>query len=138
MNPILRNILVTIAGIVVGSIVNGGIIVLSSSIIDYPDGFNPMDQESFEKYKDLIPVTGYYMALAAHALETLIGAFIVAKFVTTKNSWFAIGIAVFFLLGGIANLFSIPHPAWFAPTDLIVSYLPMGLLGWILAGSKKG
>ncbi len=137
MNPIVRNILVSIAAFIAGSIVNGGIITLSSSLIDYPDGFDPMNSESYEKYKDLIPVTGYYLALLAHALGTLVGAFIIAKFVTTKSSWFAIGIAVFFLLGGIANLFMIPHPTWFAPTDLIVSYIPMGLLGWMLAGAKK-
>ena len=137
MNPILRNILVTIIAVIVDSIVNMQIINLSFSIIDYPDGFNPQDPESFEKFKDLLPITSYIFALLAHAIGTLVGAFIISKFVTTKSKTFAMGIGAFFLLGGITASFMIPAPGWFIPVDLILSYFPMAILGWVLAGSRK-
>ncbi len=137
MNPILKNILIFIGALIVGMLVNGGIVSLSPLLIDFPDGFDPMDQNSYEQFKDSIPNSAYILALLAHGLGTLVGAFIVAKFATTKNLWFALGIAVLFLLGGIANIAMIPGPSWFPPVDLILCYIPMGYLGWILAGSKK-
>ena len=137
MNPILRNILVTILALFVGGAINGGLISLGPLFIDYPDGFDPNDLNSYEKYKGLIPLTGFLLAIIAHALGTLVAAFIAAKFVTTKHKWFALGIAGLFMLGGIAAIAMIPGPSWFAPVDLIISYFPMGLLGWTLAGAKK-
>jgi hypothetical protein len=137
MNPILKNILITILALAVGLFINGGLVSLGPYIIDYPDGFDPNDVNSFEKFKDLLPISSYLLALIAHALGTLVGAFIVGKFVTTKNLWFSLGIGGFFLLGGIAANIMISGPAWFAPVDLILCYIPMGLLGWVLAGSKK-
>lgn len=137
MNPILRNILVCILAIVVGYILNMGISMLSLSLIDLPEGFNGMDPESFEKYKDQILQSSYLLALLAHAAGTLVAAFLVSKFVTTKARVFALGIGFLFLMAGITNLLSIPHPSWFAPVDLILCYIPMAILGWILGESRK-
>ncbi|MBK9254252.1 MAG: hypothetical protein IPM42_02060 [Saprospiraceae bacterium] len=38
MNPIVRNIVAVIAGIIIGGIVNSGIIKISGSIIPPPEG----------------------------------------------------------------------------------------------------
>ena len=38
-------------------------------------------------------------------------------------------IGIFFLIGGITNLFMLPAPTWFAVVDLVGAYLPMGWLG---------
>ena len=111
--------------------------MLSLNIVDYPEGFDPSSAESFLKHKDSIPNSGYLIVLLAHALGTLVGGFIVGKFVSTKAIWFALGIGAWFLMGGIAASFIIPAPKWFVPVDFVFSYLPMGLLGWFLAGSRK-
>jgi len=136
MNPILRNILVTLAALFIGGLVNMAIITLMPSLIDLPDGFNPQDPASFEKYKHLLPVTMYILVLLAHGLGALVGAFIIAKWVTTKSKVFALGVGFFFLLGGIVAAFTIPAPSWFVPVDLILCYIPMAILGWILAGKR--
>lgn len=46
MNPNLRNVLAVIADLIVGSLVNGGLIVLGPFIVPLPEGVNPMDPES--------------------------------------------------------------------------------------------
>ena len=137
MNPILRNIIVTLVAIFVGGLVNSGIVSLSSMLIDTPDGFDMMSQESYDKYKHLLSFMVYVGPLLAHALGTLVGAFIIAKFVTTRSRTFALGVGFFFLIGGILANYLIPGPGWFAPVDLIFAYIPMALLGWMLAGSRK-
>lgn len=46
---------------------------------------------------------------------------------------YAIGVGIFFLLGGIANVYLLPSPTWFAIVDLVVAYIPMAYLGGKLA-----
>jgi type III secretory pathway component EscU len=49
MNPIIKNIIAVIAGLVVGSIINMGIIMASGSIIPPPEDINPADMESLKE-----------------------------------------------------------------------------------------
>ena len=46
---------------------------------------------------------------------------------------FALGIGVWFLLGGIVNVFMLPSPTWFTILDLAGAYIPMGYLAGKLA-----
>jgi hypothetical protein len=42
-----------------------------------------------------------------------------------------------FLLGGIANVFLLPAPAWFCAVDLLLAYLPAAWLGQSLVARAK-
>jgi hypothetical protein len=46
---------------------------------------------------------------------------------------FALAIGVFFLIGGIVNVFMLPSPVWFTILDLAVAYIPMAWLGSMMA-----
>lgn len=137
MNPILRNILAVLAGCVVGMIVNMALIMVSGSIIAPPEGVDPTNTQSLAANIHLFQPKHFLMPFLAHALGTLVGAWVCAKIATTQKLVFGIGIGGFFLLGGIANCFMIPAPTWFMVVDLLLAYLPMGLLGGILAGGLK-
>lgn len=136
MNPILKNILAVLAGILGGMLVNIGLIMISGSLIPPPEGVDPMDAESIKANIDLYEFKHFIFPFLAHALGTLAGAFVAAKVAATHKMKFALGIGAFFLAGGIANTFMIPAPTWFIAVDLIAAYLPMGWLGgkW---GNKK-
>ena len=64
----------------------------------------------------------------AHALGTLVGAFVAYLLAASHKARFAYAIGVLFLMGGIAACFMIPAPAWFMALDLVVAYLPMAWL----------
>ena len=64
----------------------------------------------------------------AHALGTLVGAYAALRIAASRQEVFAFAIGGFFLLGGIANAFMIPAPAWFIALDLVGAYIPMA---WI-------
>ena len=136
MHPILRNILAVIAGIVVGSVVNMGIIMLSSSIIPLPEGVNPADPESLKAGIHLFEPKHFIFPFLAHALGTLVGAWLAALIAANRKMVFALVIGVVFLTGGIINVVSLPAPLWFDVLDLVAAYIPMGWLGWKLAGGK--
>ncbi|MCB9284579.1 MAG: hypothetical protein H6563_10930 [Lewinellaceae bacterium] len=136
MHPILRNILAVIAGIVVGSVINMGIIMLSSSIIPLPEGVDPSSMESLKANMHLFEPKHFLFPFLAHALGTLSGAWLAARIAANRQLVLALVIGVVFLIGGIMNVISLPAPVWFDVLDLAAAYIPMGWLGWKLAGGK--
>lgn len=136
MNPILRNILAVVAGIIAGSAVNMGIIMLSSSIIPPPEGVDVTNVESLKSSMHLFEPRHFLFPFLAHAIGTLAGAVVAGLIAASYKMKFALGIGVFFLIGGIANVFMLPAPAWFVVADLALAYIPMGWLGGKLAMRK--
>ncbi|NNF35149.1 MAG: hypothetical protein HKN68_13630 [Saprospiraceae bacterium] len=133
MNPILRNILAVIAGIVIGSIINSGLVNLGPSIIPPPEGADLTTIDGIKASMELFEFKNFIFPFLAHALGTLAGAFAAAKLAANNNMKFALGIGAFFLLGGISVIMMVGGPLWFNILDLVVAYIPMGYLGGKLA-----
>ncbi len=133
MNPILRNILAVIAGAILGGVVNMGIITVSGSIIPPPEGADISTTEGLKESIHLFKPINYLMPFFAHALGTLVGAFLAAKIAASHKMTFALVIGFFFLIGGISMVFMVPSPTWFNVLDLIIAYIPMAWIGGKLA-----
>jgi len=137
MSPIIRNILAVIAGLVIGSVVNMGIIMLSGSIIPPPEGGDVTSHEGLAASMHLFGPQHYIMPFLAHALGTLAGAMVAALIAASHRLTFALFIGGFFLIGGSYMAYLLPAPLWFEVLDLTVAYLPMGYLGWWLVARDK-
>ena len=137
MNPIVRNIAAVVIGLVIGSFVNMGIIMISPLVIPPPTGVNPADMESLKNSMHLFETKHFIFPFLAHAIGTLVGALIAAKIAASHKMKFALGIGAFFMLGGITNAFMLPSPIWFIILDLVGAYIPMGWLGGKLIESKN-
>ena len=135
MHPILRNILAVIAGLVLGSIVNSGIVMIGGNLILPPEGADTTTMEGLAEAMPLFSPKHFLFPFLAHAIGTLIGAYIAARMAATRKMTFAIVIGAVFLVGGITMVFFVPSPVWFAALDLILAYIPMGILGGKLAGA---
>ncbi|MGO4920443.1 hypothetical protein [Maribacter spongiicola] len=133
MSPVLKNILAVVAGIVVGSIVNMGIIMISGSIIPPPEGGDITTMEGLKASMHLFEPKHFIFPFLAHALGTLVGAVIATKIAATRKMTMALLVGLFFLIGGTANIAMLGGPMWFTALDIIVAYLPMGYLGYMLA-----
>ena len=133
MNPILRNILAVLAGIVVGSVVNGSIISVSGSIIPPPAGADLSTPEGLQAAMHLFEPKHFLMPFLAHALGTLVGAFLAAKIAANNKQFLAMLVGGLFFLGGIYMVFLLPSPLWFSVADLGLAYVPMAFLGYKLA-----
>lgn len=133
MHPILRNILAVVLGLVVGSAVNMGIIMISGSIIPPPNGADITTMEGLKSTMHLFGPEHYIFPFLAHALGTLVGAFVAAKIAATNKIKFAVAIGAFFFLGGAINAYMLPAPTWFLILDLAGAYFPMAYLGKKLA-----
>jgi hypothetical protein len=137
MNPVAKNILAVIGGIVLGSIVNMGIVMISGSIIPPPAGADVTSVEGLKASLHLFEPKHFIMPFLAHAIGTFTGALLTAFIVETKKLRYALIIGGFFLLGGISNTFMLPSPTWFTIVDLVAAYLPMGYLAGKLIESKS-
>jgi len=63
MNPIFKNLIAVILGIVVGGCINMGIIILGTQIVPPPTGVDVMDTESFKANIHLFQVKHFMMPL---------------------------------------------------------------------------
>ena len=137
MNPIIRNILAVIAGLVIGSMVNMGIIAISSSIIPPPEGADVTTMDGLKASLHLFQPRHFFFPFLAHALGTLAGAIIAGLLAATHKMKFALSIGLFFMIGGIINVVMLPSPLWFTLVDLIGAYIPMGWIGGKIVSDKK-
>lgn len=137
MNPIVKNGLAVIAGLVFGSIVNMGIIMISSSIIPPPEGADISTMEGLKATMHLFEPKHFIFPFLAHSLGTLVGAIVAAIIAATHKMKFALVIGGFFLIGGTINVFMLPSPLWYTLVDLIAAYIPMGYLAGRLVAKNS-
>jgi hypothetical protein len=125
--------------VVIGGMVNMAIVMVSGSVIPPPAGADLTTTEGLTSAMPLMEPKHFLMPFLAHALGTLVGAFIAAKLGASRHMMLAFVVGGFFLLGGISAVIMLPSPAWFSATDLLGAYLPMGYLGgWLAQKSGTG
>lgn len=133
MNPIVRNVLAVIAGIIIGGALNMGLIMISGKVIPPPQGADVTTMEGLKASMHLFEPKHFIFPFLAHALGTLVGAFMAAKIAVARNRQLGMLVGFFFLAGGVFNVFALPSPLWFSVLDLVLAYLPMAWLGGKLA-----
>ena len=136
MNPIVRNILAVIAGVIVGGAANMGIIMISGTLVPLPEGVDPNNLESIKENLHLYQPIHFLMPWLAHAMGAFCGALVASLLAVSHKMAIAMGIAAWTMVGGIAACFMIPAPAWFMVSDLALAYLPMGYLAGKIASRK--
>ena len=128
---IVRNIAAVVLGLIIGSIVNMAIIMISGSIIPPPEGTDLTTMEGLKEAMTIMQPKHFIMPFLAHAIGTLVGAVIAAAIGTEKRKLtLALIVGGFFLIGGISNVIMLPSPMWFNAVDLIFAYIPMAWLGY--------
>ena len=136
MNPILRNILAIVVGIIVGSVVNITLVNLGPVLIPPPEGTDITSMEGLKASMKLFEPINFLFPWLGHALGTLVGAFLAAKIAASRKLLLAMVIGIVFLIGGIMMVVQLPSPMWFNVVDLVGAYLPMAWLGHKLAGNN--
>ena len=137
MNGKLRNGIAIALGVIIGGVVNGGLIAVGPMIVPPPPGVDMTTVEGMAAGMHLLGPLNFLVPFLAHALGTFAGA-LTAYFLAVTHKTFAVYfIGVFYLLGGIVASTMIPAPAWFIVLDLVAAYLPMAWLALKLGTSQK-
>lgn len=136
MNPTLKNALSLIAGIALGSVVNGLILQAGMAIIPPPAGFDMDTPEGLNAAFAVMETKHFITPFLAHAIGTFVGAFITVRFAANNKKTFAYTISGLFFLGGLYMVLILNAPLWFNITDLVLAYFPMGWLAVKLNKAK--
>ena len=129
MNSKIRNVLAVIVGLIAGSVVNMGLVMVGAQIIPPPAGVDVTNVESIKASIHLFESKHFIVPFLAHALGTLVGAYVTVIIAAAYRLTLGLVIGVLFLLGGITNAFMLPSPAWFVVVDLAGAYIPMAWIG---------
>ncbi len=133
MKTVLLNIAAVLLGLVIGSVINMGLVMAGGGLIPPPPG---VDLNSMEGLAAAIPqfeARHFLFPFLAHALGTLAGAYVACRVSAGRRAVYAYVVGCFFLAGGLANVVLLPGPLWFEITDMLLAYLPMAWLGASLA-----
>jgi hypothetical protein len=132
MNPILKNILITVCGAFVGARVNMAIVMLGGSVVPPPPGVDLTTMEGLAAGMPLMSPMHFLFPLLAHAAGTFVAAGIIARFAASRHLQLAMIVSALFFVGGLQMVMELPSPMWFNATDLVLAYFPMGWLGFKL------
>jgi len=121
-------------GFLIGSMVNIAIVWAGPRVIPLPEGVDLSDMEKVAENIQLLKPANFLAPWLAHAVGTLVGAFVAAKLSFENRLRPALVVGILFLLGGITMVFMVGGPVWFILLDLAGAYLPMAFLGAWLAG----
>ncbi|MGJ8684533.1 MAG: hypothetical protein ACSHWW_07915 [Nonlabens sp.] len=135
MNPILRNIIAVIVGILVGGFVNISLVETGNAVFPI-EGYDITTPEGLKGAISQFEFKNYIFPFLGHAIGTLIGAMVAGIIAATHKMKFAMAIGFFFLLGGIIMVVSYPGAMWFNVADLLLAYIPMAWIGGKIATCK--
>lgn len=136
MDPRIKNVLAVVAGLLAGSLINGGLINISGTIIPPPEGADVTTMEGLKASLHLFEPKHFIMPFLAHTLGTLVGAFVAIKLAASQPMRMAYIVAAFFFVGGAMNVMMLPAPMWFNSLDLVGAYFPMGWLALKLTNQQ--
>ncbi|WP_223788289.1 hypothetical protein [Marinicella meishanensis] len=129
MNSISKNILAVIAGFLLGSVVNMGLVSVGPHVIPLPPGADVSDMAKLKASMALFEPKNFVFPWLAHALGTLAGAWLAARLAASHPMRCALVVGLVFLAGGITMVYLTGGPLWFVLADLVLAYLPMAYLG---------
>lgn len=136
MKTIIRNVFALVGGLVFGSAVNMGLIMAGSALVPPPAGVDTSNMDALAAALPLFQHEHFVFPFLAHAIGTLAGAALAVNIAASHKFVFAMVVSVAFLAGGVTNVIMLPSPLWFSILDLVVAYLPMGLLAYKLFAPK--
>lgn len=126
MPPMVRSIMVVLAGLVASIVVVSGTDAIVSGLYPLPPGTDATDREALRQAAAALPVSAFVILLVGWSLASLAGSFVGARWAGRAPVAHGALVALILLAATVANLVAIPHPIWMWPAALIL--IPVA--GW--------
>lgn len=134
---IFRNILAVVIGLLVANVLNMALINLGHRVVALPPGADVSSMDGLKIAMQSFGPEQFIFPFIAHAVGTLVGAFVAALIAATHKLAFAMVIGVVSLLGGVAAGIWLGAPLWYDAIDFIFAYIPMAWIGAKLGGAGR-
>ncbi|HAB36110.1 MAG TPA: hypothetical protein DCE58_05855 [Cryomorphaceae bacterium] len=126
----MKPLVLTLLAAILGMALNGYLIAYSHLFVAPPVGADLTTEEGLLAAMPLMEPKHYAMPFLAHALGTLLSAFLVSWWVRPATLQRSMLLGFVFLAGGLYMVRILPSPMWFNILDLGLAYLPMAYLGY--------
>jgi hypothetical protein len=127
----IRNLLAVLSGIVLGILAIGIFESIGHTLFTVPqDIVQTTENQDTEALFALISPQMLLFVMLAYILGSIVGGFITS--LISKRTMPSIITGGAIMLGGMINLFMIPHPMWFILVSFVI-YIPFALIGGLLA-----
>lgn len=133
ISKIWQNVLGVVIGCMIGGQLNMWIINHSTDFIPAPEGADVKTMEGIQASIHLFEPKHFLMPFLAHALGTLLAAFVAGLIAKRTRKVAAMIPGGLFFIGGAFAVSMIPAPMWFNATDLVCAYIPMAWMGYWLS-----
>lgn len=134
-----RKVLAVIVGVLAGGTFNMILVTISQAMYPYPEGIDPNDMDAVREHIEAngMPFGALVIVLMAHAGGSLVSGLVCG--LIAKKQWIAaaIGLGLWWTLGGVTMLFLLPAPLWFAIVDIAL-YVPAAIAGVFVGGRLTG
>jgi len=131
--PPVRSVIAVSAGLFVGGIATFGVEALGHIVVPPPQGLDVTDLAAVRAAMPTLPIAHFLPLLLAYLIGPTLGAALAARMSPSRPLVHAGFVGAFFLIGGVRNFMSIPHPAWFVALA-IVAFVAAPVLGARLVG----
>mgnify|MGYP003331562406 CR=1 FL=1 len=126
----MKPLVLTLLAAILGMALNGYLIAYSHLFVAPPVGADLTTEEGLLAAMPLMEPKHYAMPFLAHALGTLLSAFLVSWWVRPATLQRSMLLGFVFLAGGLYMVRILPSPMWFNILDLGLAYLPMAYMGY--------
>lgn len=126
MPPMVRSILVVLAGVVISALVVVATDAIVSGLHPLPPGIDVTNQESLRQAMASIPASAFAILLAGWLVAAAVGSFVAARWAGRAPAAHGLLVALILLAATMANLVAVPHPIWMWPAVLVL----IPLAGW--------
>lgn len=126
---IIKNVIIVILAIFIGSLTNLSIIELDHLIFEIPEGLDLNNMEDLDEFIQSLPFYRLLFPFFAHSMGTLIAAYLVSKFSISYSFYISLGIGALFMASGIYMVLILNAPLYFELMDLCFAYIPAAWLG---------
>ena len=126
----MKPLVLTLLAAILGMALNGYLIAYSHLFVAPPVGADLTTEEGLLAAMPLMEPKHYAMPFLAHALGTLLSAFLVSWWVRPATLQRSMLLGFVFLAGGLYMVRILPSPMWFNILDLGLAYLPVAYMGY--------
>ncbi|CAM3578144.1 hypothetical protein POKO110462_10250 [Pontibacter korlensis] len=133
MSPLIRNLLAVLAGIIIGSILNMGIIQISGLLIFLPEGADVTTTEGLKAPHAFAGSQAFCFSVSGARWRNFCRSM---DRLSSQNE-ICHQYRPFFLAGGIASCIMLPSPVWYNMVDLAGAYIPVAYMAGKLATTKE-
>ena len=124
-NPLMRQILGVIAGVVVGGLIVFCVELVGHSLFPTPPGIDLSNPDDVKRLIATLPTGALVMVLVGWALGSLAGAWTANRIARTPMAGWIVG--GLFVLMTAYNFTVIPHPMWMMAVGIAIPFV----MAWV-------